>query len=172
MRYKCYAHEAEIRQWAAEGVWIAEMQRRLGISNERHIRNFLNKKGIEYRRQDSVGEHNPAWRGGRVIDKDGYVLVKADSHPRADRHGYVREHRLVMERTLGRYLTEQEVVHHKDKNKQNNTPENLEVFDSNGRHLAQELLGQRPNWTPEGFARMKAPRPRANRKGSELGDGP
>lgn len=101
------------------------------------------------------GEHNPAWKGGRQIDKDGYVLIHRPDHPRATSHGYVREHRLVMERVLGRYLTPEEVVHHRDGNKQHNDPENLQVFARNRDHLAETLRGKRPNWTPEGFAAMQ-----------------
>ncbi len=39
------------------------------------------------------------------------------------------EHRIVMEQILGRPLGTYEVVHHKDGNKKNNSPENLELMD-------------------------------------------
>lgn len=38
------------------------------------------------------------------------------------------EHRVVMERVLGRALVPGEIVHHKDGNKRNNVPANLEVM--------------------------------------------
>lgn len=46
---------------------------------------------------------------------------------------YVKEngrhqHRLVAEQILGRKLKENEIVHHKDNNKKNNDPSNLEVM--------------------------------------------
>jgi hypothetical protein len=50
------------------------------------------------------------------------------------------EHRAVMEKILDRKLTEKEVVHHKDGNKSNNSPENLELYASNGDHLREHLL--------------------------------
>lgn len=99
------------------------------------------------------------WKGGRHLDKHGYVMVFQPGHPYASktgkgRAGYVREHRLVMEAVLGRYLTPQEVVHHKDGNNQNNTPSNLELFTKNSDHLATTLKGKIPRWTEDGKRRI------------------
>ena len=47
----------------------------------------------------------------------------------------VHEHRLVAEEKLGRKLRMGEVVHHIDRNKRNNAPENLEVFKSQADHV-------------------------------------
>ncbi len=110
------------------------------------------------------GDRNGFWRGGRVIDKTGYVLIKVFDHPYASRAGYVREHRLVAEKMLGRYLLPSEVVHHKDSNKQNNSPENLVVYANNGAHLADELKGRVPKWTEDGLRRIRAADPRRGRK--------
>lgn len=155
MRYKCYGHQDEIRQWAAEGLGISQIAAKLGVQRK-HVRNFLKKMQIPVQRQSHEGGNNPAWKGGRVIDKDGYVLAKANWHPLKDRHGYVREHRLVMEEKLGRFLTAEEVVHHLNSNKQDNRPENLGLFAKNGDHLAETLKGKVPNWTPEGLSRIRS----------------
>lgn len=45
------------------------------------------------------------------------------------------EHRIVAERILGRPLKPGEVVHHIDRNKRNNNPENLMVFPSQTAHV-------------------------------------
>tara|TARA_B100002019_G_C21235625_1_gene582560 strand:- start:424 stop:807 length:384 start_codon:yes stop_codon:yes gene_type:complete len=60
-----------------------------------------------------------------------------------------------MAESLGRPLTRQEVVHHIDGNKQNNSIENLELFENNAEHLRVTLKGQCPQWTPDGYRRMK-----------------
>lgn len=67
--------------------------------------------------------------------RDGYKYIYAPTHPNATKAGYVCEHRLVMEKKLGRYLTKKEVVHHRDENKLNNREDNLRLSKSTGRHF-------------------------------------
>jgi hypothetical protein len=62
--------------------------------------------------------------GARII-RDGYVWVKVKDHPYANYGGYVKEHRLVVEKRLGRYLLPEEKVHHEDENTLNNVDRNL-----------------------------------------------
>lgn len=69
------------------------------------------------------------------ITRWGYVERYAPRHPLANTSGYILDHRLVMEKKLGRPLRPNEVVHHIDGNKQNNTPSNLALFESRGQHL-------------------------------------
>mgnify|MGYP000855394908 FL=1 len=147
----CWRHRDLIRRLAAEGASLSEMSRQTG-ANRRHIQSFLRRHAIPYTPFEQKGSNNPAWRGGRMIDPDGYVLILRPGHPHATRHGYVREHRLVMEAKLGRYLTRQEVVHHIDGDRGNNHPDNLAVFASNDEHLAQTLAGRVPNWSEQGLS--------------------
>lgn len=75
----------------------------------------------------------------------GYIRVLAPEHPAADpTTGYVLEHRLVAERMLGRLLLPTEVVHHRDGDKSNNDPANLEVM-TNPDHTARHS-GLRGRW--------------------------
>lgn len=104
----------------------------------------------------SYGKWNGSYHEGCRIDKDGYREVLAPKgHPYARRSGYILEHRLIAEQIVGRYVFPGEVVHHKDKNKLNNTISNLEVFSSNAEHLKSELTGHIPNWTLEGIQRIQ-----------------
>jgi len=83
---------------------------------------------------DFSGSKNGRWKGGKRVDKNGYILVQKKDHPYCDRHGYVRQHRLIMEKKIGRYLEPKEVVHHKDHDKQNNKTGNLLLLKSGSEH--------------------------------------
>ena len=80
------------------------------------------------------GAKHGMWKGGKAKDSDGYIMILKPNHLRADKRGYVKEHILVMEAHLGRYLTPAEEIHHLDHNKQNNKIENLHLFPNKGEH--------------------------------------
>lgn len=53
-----------------------------------------------------TGPDNPNWKGGRVVDPRGYVLIRVGKdHPLADVRGYAYEERLKTQEALGRQLT-------------------------------------------------------------------
>lgn len=76
---------------------------------------------------------------GRWINAQGYVMI-----------GKQREHRLVMEQILGRKLESHENVHHKNGNRQDNRPENLELW------VKQQPAGQRVKDLLDENAKLKA----------------
>lgn len=82
-----------------------------------------------------AGERSNWWKGGRIITTPGYVKINQPQHPNADAIGFVCEHRLVMEKHLGRTLTEDEVVHHINKDKLDNRLENLMLFPNHSAHV-------------------------------------
>jgi len=75
--------------------------------------------------------HNMRKPGSRRRHSSGYVLVKTYNHPFKSFHNEVLEHRLVMEKYLGRYLSSNEVVHHINEIKDDNRIENLELHTKN-----------------------------------------
>lgn len=71
---------------------------------------------------------------GKYILPSGYVRIADPSRKKR----YVFEHRLVMERYLGRALFPNENVHHKNGNRSDNRIENLELW------IKPQPCGQRP----------------------------
>lgn len=89
------------------------------------------RKGYE---EGRIVASNLGFRSHNKILNGGYIAYHIPEHPLARSNGLVFEHTLVAEGTLGRHLTEIEVVHHKDKNKLNNDPSNLMVFTTTADH--------------------------------------
>ncbi len=85
------------------------------------------------------GELNHRWKGGRNIGSDGYVMVYCPEHPNSIGGNYVAEHRLVMEKKIGRYLSSNEIVHHLNGIRDDNRTENLEIVDRS-KHERNTLL--------------------------------
>ncbi|MFA5422189.1 MAG: HNH endonuclease [Bacilli bacterium] len=100
--------------------------------------NWGKKRSIESRKKQSISRLKKT--GGIIITYGGYVHRTVFDHPMKI-NGYVPEHRLVVEKILGRYLKKNEVVHHIDKNKENNMPQNLMAFSSHSAHLRFEQGG-------------------------------
>ena len=97
----------------------------------------------ECARHANCGEKSSGWKSGRVKDA-GYfaILVSREDFffPMANKCHYIREHRLVMAKHLGRCLHPYEIVHHKNGTKDDNRIENLELQTRNG-HIQDHNKG-------------------------------
>lgn len=80
-----------------------------------------------------MGKNHHHWKGGKV-KRGKYWSIKTRSHPSHRSGFYVKEHRLIMEKYLGRYLTEKEVVHHINGDPLDNRIKNLQLFSSGKEH--------------------------------------
>lgn len=87
------------------------------------------------------GDKSTRWRGGRSIRRDGYVTIYTGEKT----HRF--EHIVVMEEKLGRPLLPKETVHHINGIKDDNRPENLELWSSS--QPAGQRIEDKISWAIE-----------------------
>lgn len=87
------------------------------------------------------------WEISKIVKKGNYLYAVVKNHPKASKFGYVLLHRIIMENHLQRELASDEIVHHKDENKFNNSIENLEVMlkKEHNRYHTQKRYGNGDN---------------------------
>lgn len=92
-------------------------------TNFDYIRNLL-RGDLEFVEQ-SKGK---LWEIQKIVSCGDYKFAVVPNHPNATKHGYVLLHRIIMENHIGRILDADEVVHHKNFDKNDNRIENLELM--------------------------------------------
>lgn len=128
---KKYQDKKWLREkYCREKLSVSEIAKKCGVAIttiSRWAARFKIRKIRPYK-GSRKGPQNPYWGGGRYKDHHtGYILVYNPRHPFCNKRGYVLEHRLIMEKFIGRCLRPNEIVHHKNKIKDDNRIENLEV---------------------------------------------
>lgn len=92
-------------------------------------RSLSSKRSVKCASCSRRGEGSSNWRGGKFLNSQGYVyLSNKRDHPNANAAGKILEHIFVMSSYLGRPLTLNENVHHKNGIRDDNRIENLELW--------------------------------------------
>lgn len=148
--HKCYSENARIFNPSKEELKELYLNKKLSLAkiakhyNLKHhslVQKRMNEYGIKMRGFSDgslkAGKLNGNWKGG-IVSSGEYITILTKNHPKAGNKKYMKEHVLVMERHLGRYLNGEEIVHHKNGNKKDNRIENLQLCKDLSEHQKLE----------------------------------
>ncbi len=79
------------------------------------------------------GRFNPRWAGGEIKMGD-YWYIWNPYHPRANIRHYVKRAIVIAEKQLGRFINQEEIIHHINCKKDDDGIENLYLFENESKH--------------------------------------
>lgn len=133
----CGAHVKRLKDWGdvRENIPLRDhLSRGCRVENcslPKKALNLCNKHYGKFKKYNDPlfgKEAQKGFAGKRYIDKYGYAFVYAPTEDDVKKYTYISEHRLVMEKKLGRKLSSKETIHHLNGDRQDNRPENLELW--------------------------------------------
>lgn len=120
-----------------------EAKRKIGLANSIALKGNVFKNSGQFKksrvpwnkgikRPEFSGINHPRHKEFVIIG--GYKHIYKPEHPFCRKQGYILEHRLVMEKKIGRYLFPAERVHHINGDKLDNRIKNLKLFGNESLH--------------------------------------
>ena len=131
-RWRLYGRPDEPSHWRQRTVCTVD-----GCDGPNYAHGLCVKHAARMRKYGNVTTVKVKKGSINATTNQGYILVKRRDHPNASKVGWLAEHRLVMSEILGRSLYAWEEVHHKNGNRADNRPENLELW------TTSQPIGQR-----------------------------
>lgn len=142
-RFAVDVPEEELRRlYEVEKLGVKDIAAQIGATYNGTL-NALGRAGIQRvaRGRQRRGPYQNRTQYARRTTLNGYHSEYCPDHPRAKKRGqYVPSHVLVVEKAIGRYLVDGEVVHHINLVKRDNRVENLAVLNNHWHAKAHEYM--------------------------------
>lgn len=127
---------SQLKRFQNENIWNKGL----------HWADKIKKKISNSKKGKQKGSYNPNWKGGEIY-RNGYIKILEHEHPHSNKKGYIKRSILVVEKKLGRYLKDNEIVHHKNGIKTDDRSSNLIVLGDSEHKSYHALRRKRNEWT-------------------------
>lgn len=137
--------ERKICEEYCNGKTMKKIARKYKTFHE-NISRILRRNKVSTRVSKETGklkEYTSRWNGGVSYHPKGYKRLYMPDHPTSAKGGLIPEHRLIMEKYLGRELRRGEVVHHINGVPNDNRIENLQLMTESEHNKLHNGRGRR-----------------------------